>query len=70
MRFRFRAYCFFAAVVKPTRIVVVAATSVVTVMPPPTCREPRRIRAVMAQLSEQVARRVTPLRSSVLTFDE
>ncbi len=32
---RFLAYCFFAAVVKPTLNVVVPATSVVIVLPPP-----------------------------------
>ena len=63
-RRRFAAYCFFAAVRKPTRNVVVPARSVVTVLPPPTARAEEDPRA-NAQLSEQVARTLTPLRRSV-----
>lgn len=70
VRVLFLAYRFFAAAVNPTLVVIVPATSVETDLPPPIWRDPSRIRAVTLQLSEHVARRVTPFRSSVRIFGE
>ena len=62
------ASCFFVAVVNRARSVVVPARSLVTALAPPTCLLPLRIRVVMVQLSEHVARTATPARSSAPTL--